>query len=70
MIAPLIIASCSDGDLKLVGSKNDYEGKLQICFSQRWTAIIGDGWGISDTQVACKQLGYPPSGSINVCMSS
>ena len=29
-----------------------------MCFSQRWGTVNGDGWSFSDTQVACKQLGF------------
>lgn len=42
--------------------ENYHEGRLEICFDQRWTAIVGDGWGIDDTMVACKQLGHTLTG--------
>ena len=58
----MYIALCRNGDLKVVGGKNDFEGRLEICFDQRWTAIVGDGWRDADTKVACRQLGYSPSG--------
>ena len=51
-------ASCDDGDLRLFGSESESEGQLQVCFSQRWGTINGDGWTSTDTQVACKQLGF------------
>ena len=67
------LASCSDGDLKLVGGSVASEGRLEICFDKRWTTIDGDGWTLPDTQVACKQLGYPTSGQFlaylcEICM--
>ena len=34
------------------------EGLLEICFSQRWGTVNGDGWTYSDAQVACRQLGF------------
>ena len=57
-----IIASCQDGDLKLVGGISENEGRLEVCFDQRWGTINGDGWTHTDTQVACRQLGLPTSG--------
>ena len=57
-----VIASCKDGDLKLVGGKSENEGRLEVCFDQRWGTINGDGWTHTDTQVACRQLGYSTSG--------
>ena len=50
--------SCDDGDLRLVGGETEYEGLLEVCFSQRWGTVNGDGWSASDTQVACRQLGF------------
>ena len=55
-------ATCSDGDLKLVGGASETEGRLEVCFNRRWGTIDGDGWTHTDTQVACKQLGYSTSG--------
>ena len=55
-------ATCSDGDLKLVGGASETEGRLEVCFNKRWGTIDGDGWTQTDTQVACKQLGHSTSG--------
>ena len=51
-------ASCNDGDLKLVGGASETEGRLEVCFNKRWGTINADGWTRTDTQVACKQLGF------------
>ena len=58
--------SCDDGDLRLVGGETEYEGLLEVCFSQRWGTVNGDGWSASDTQVACRQLGFDTLGK---CMT-
>ena len=55
---------CDDGDLRLVGGESESEGRLDICFSQRWGTINGDGWSSSDTQVACRQLGFENAGKL------
>ena len=43
---------------------SETEGRLEVCFSQRWTTVDGNGWTYSDTQVACRQLGYSASGTL------
>ena len=58
----MLTATCEDGDVKLVGGMSETEGRLEVCFNQRWTTVNGDGWTHSDTQVACRQLGYSASG--------
>ena len=57
-------ATCMDGDVKLVGSNSNSEGRLEVCFDQRWTTVDDDGWTDSDTKVACRQLGLSTSGII------
>ena len=54
----MVTVSCDDGDLRLVGGETEYEGLLEVCFSQRWGTVNGDGWSAIDTQVACRQLGF------------
>ena len=56
-------ATCTDGDLRLLGGDFEYEGLLQVCFGQRWGTVNGDGWSSKDTQVACTQLGFETSGN-------
>ena len=46
----------------MVGGDSEREGRLEVCFSQRWGTVNGDGWSSVDTQVACRQLGYETSG--------
>ena len=57
-----LTASCSDGNLRLMGGDSEYEGILEICFGQRWGTVNGDGWTSTDTQVACRQLGFETTG--------
>ena len=49
---------------------SETEGRLEVCFNQRWTTVDGDGWTNSDTEVACRQLGYPTAGKEVVITSS
>ena len=48
--------------MKLVGGNSNSEGRLEVCFNQRWTTVDNDGWTDTDTEVACRQLGLSTSG--------
>ena len=56
------IASCEDGDVRLIGGDSNLEGLLEICFGQRWGTVNGDGWSSDDSRVVCRQLGYNTKG--------
>ena len=57
-------AVCGDGDLRLVGGDAREEGRLEVCFGERWGTIDGGRWTQTDTEVACRQLGYSTSGKL------
>ena len=50
----------------MVGDDSEREGRLEVCFNQRWGTVNGDGWSSVDTQVACRQLGYETSGEYSL----
>ena len=54
----LVPAECDDGDLRLVGGDNEFEGRLEICFDRLWGTVCQDSFGSSDAAVACWDLGY------------
>ena len=49
---------CQDGDVRLVGGQSAYEGRVEVCLSQRWGTVTDDGWSKAYVQVVCRQLGY------------
>ena len=61
-----ITDSCQDGDVRLVGGQSAYEGRVEVCLSQRWGTVTDDGWSTVDVQVACKQLGYSTQGKFTM----
>ena len=47
-----------EGDLRLVGGPSDFQGTVAVYHNQTWGSICDDGWGFSDGNVICKQLGF------------
>ncbi len=52
-------AAQTSGDLRLVGSSNRQQGRLEIYLSGQWGTVCDDGFGLTEANVACRQLGYP-----------
>ena len=43
----------------LVGGSVVYEGRVEIFRDNSWTTVCDDGWGSTDADVFCRQIGYP-----------
>ena len=44
--------------------ESEWEGRLEVCLSQRWGTVSSDGWSHTNTHVICSDLGYDFSGII------
>jgi len=53
---------CANNTLRLAGSSNGYEGRVELCRNNVWGTICDDGWQTLDASVACRQLGFSPTG--------
>ena len=55
-------ATCVDGALRLVEGETKWEGRLEVCFNQRWGTVSNDGWTEVNSQVVCNAFGYEFTG--------
>ena len=74
----LLLASCSEGDLRLHVSNDDFfpenygnfyfvkdtlsRGRVEVCIGGRFGTICDGGWNNQDASVVCGQLGFSPYG--------
>ena len=49
----------SEGSIRLAGSYNPYEGRVEVWYGGQWGTVCDDGWNIYDAMVICRQLGFP-----------
>ena len=59
LVYPLFsVVFCNNGDLRLAGSTNIGQGRVEICINETWGTICDDSWGSEDAGVACRVLGF------------
>lgn len=50
--------SCKTGDIRLVGGKTTYEGRVEVCINRIWGTVCGFRWSTRNSNVLCRQLGH------------
>ena len=61
--------NCSDGDVRLIGGLNKYEGTVEVCLNHVWGSVCRSTssfnyWDVQEGHVVCEQLGYQRLGSL------
>ena len=59
MCISIDITACdNEGEVRLEGGQNEYEGHVEMCNNEEWKTVCDIGWCRQEAEVVCKQLGY------------
>ena len=56
--------TCSNGAVRLADGVTELEGRVEICYDNRWGGVCGNSWGFTQPTVVCRQLGHTYIGNL------
>ena len=51
-------ACIHEGEVRLMGGRNRYEGRVEVCHDQEWKTVCDRMWHEEEAKVVCRQLNY------------
>lgn len=54
------------GDVRLVGGQNQYEGRVEVCDGGEWKTACDRMWLKQEAMVVCRQLNYSDPSSTHI----
>jgi len=51
-------ATCTEGNIRLVGGDKDSEGHMEVCHNSEWGIVCDNNWNNLEGIVVCHQLGF------------
>ena len=57
-------AKCSNGAVRLADGVTEFEGRVEVCYNNRWGGICGSSWALTQATVVCRQLGFVYFGNL------
>ena len=63
VLSYVVDLSYREGYIRLVRGSYNWEGRVEIFWSERWSTIYDTSWTYADAQVVCRQLGHSAEGT-------